>query len=105
MKKELKLQIIEHLEKLGNGEIKPRPASLGVCSEIQEKFNVKLIEIVPFTEYPNFSGDNLYPIPHYRLDPETAYTDIENMWDKRTKYGRERMNFCLWSAQYIRLTL
>lgn len=36
------------------------------------------------------SGDNTYPIPHKDRDPERAYADYGNVWDRRRQYGRDR---------------
>ena len=41
-------------------------------------------------EWPEFSGDPEYPVPHRSLRPGEAYHWVVDKWDRRTEYGKAR---------------
>lgn len=55
-----------------------------------------------FTTWPHFSGNSSYPIPstHYP-DPSYAYDRTDNLWDRRTKYGRLRWDLLDHLIEYL----
>ncbi len=42
-------------------------------------------------DWPMFSGDPEYPVPHPDMDPEPAYLEPD-LWDAETEYGRNRLS-------------
>jgi len=51
-----------------------------------------------FAAWPRYSGNIDYPVPHPAKDPQQAYNETENMWNRRTKYGQARwdlLEFCI----------
>lgn len=98
-------QLIKHLRKLGNGEIKPINKGYGVCSElsvckIATGDAEKVYKIL--VAWPEGTGSAGYPVPHKNLTGFGAYDrqDIP-MWDRRTQYGKARARLCLYIAQEL----
>jgi hypothetical protein len=97
------------LEELAAGKRKPSSPFYGLCWEmVQLDFSVEirefiLIQLAP--EWPKFSGDILFPIPHYKLPPIDAYVMTRNLWNPRTEYGRDRLELCGWLAKQLRKEL
>ena len=51
-----------------------------------------------FRRWPQFSGSADFPVPHPTQVACVAYSSTQNMWDRRTKYGRARwdlLEFCI----------
>lgn len=51
-----------------------------------------------FRRWPQFSGSADFPVPHPTELARVAYSSTQNMWDRRTKYGRARwdlLEFCI----------
>lgn len=51
-----------------------------------------------FRRWPQFSGSADFPVPHPTEPAGIAYNSTQNMWDRRTKYGRARwdlLEFCI----------
>lgn len=51
-----------------------------------------------FRRWPQFSGNADFPVPHPTKPACIAYNSTQNMWDRRTKYGRARwdlLEFCI----------
>lgn len=94
-------QLIKHLRKLGNGEIKPINACHGICVElgsIPHDFNI--YTVADF--WPEHSGDISYFIPHPDSDltPSEAYHGLNDLWDD-SLYADTRREFCLWLADEL----
>lgn len=88
---ENRLRILKHLAEDG----RPSDKSRGICSNVQEYSYL-------WVDWPEFSGDIKFPIQHPHKIPRSAYLDIFNLWDKRTRYGRARYRLCRYL--YERLT-
>lgn len=104
---EITQEMIDFCRDLGTGKRKPQFIHSGLCGNFFEEFwftDTKLSHTLDFTEYPNFSGNILYPIksPIQQYDSEDIYDDWDiEKWDARTKYGKERRRFCLWCADEL----
>ena len=66
-------------------------------SELQHRCNAI------FTTWEHYSGDRAYPVPSTTTPntPATQYADTNNLYDKRTKYGRLRMNLAGYVADEL----
>ena len=52
-----------------------------------------------FKQWPGFSGNGLYPVPHPTMRPGAAFTaaDIQrNMWNSDQPYGAARIRLLDW---------
>jgi hypothetical protein len=111
---------VKILRSWGKGESLPPDTNRGICSNFEEVTGISLYHMGRFSNYPNYSGNILYPLPA----PENAtcpphidvnYWNISNLsnkcqiyyhamlcdgklWDRRTKYAKERIKFCLYLA-------
>lgn len=101
-------EMVDYCRNMGNRKIKPRRKAFGLCTEFKEEFEnqgvmTNLGHHIDFTKYPNFSGNPHYPIKSFnnRYAPITKHKLTKNLWDKRTKYGKERYKFCLWCADEL----
>ena len=52
-----------------------------------------------FREWPKYSGNPAWPVPHKKLNPSLAY-NILLLWVG--KYGRSRRDLALWLAKRLR---
>lgn len=96
-----KRKIAEHCRKLGNGKIEPYNTRHGLCREIYDNYQVDIYKLVDFEKYPEFSGDEYYPVKHpWFKDARDAYQEQRNLlWVG--EYGEARRKFCLWVADEI----
>ena len=100
--------IAESLESWAEGQLLPPEQDFGICS------NLKWIPGRPLTgeeelvaraaqSWPEFSGDECYPVPHEHVSPESAYTaflDVHKWGDDA--YGQARRRLCQHVADWIR---
>jgi len=94
---ELFLQALINLRDNG-----PKHFSMGVCGNIFDACDVyipreiieqEIWDMAP--DWPYYSGDTKYPVPHPSYSPRRAYNVAhlhDNMWDKDTEYGKMRYN-------------
>lgn len=80
----------------------PHAKSLGICACISNWIpddDDQMIAVCAFQElvvkWEHFSGRVQFPIPHrkkmrHKRNPSIAFWNTENLWDKRTAYGRLR---------------
>lgn len=97
------IEMIEHLEALGRGEIDPSDISEGICYEIKNKFGYRnAIHIDYFAQlWPKYSGDSLFPVPcPVGGKPHLRYNKTNDLWN--TKYGALRRELCLFIAERMR---
>lgn len=96
-KRNLVKKVVAELRKM---ELSGSPDNLSVCTTISDNSGVFLWELVPFNQYPNFSGSRTFPIKHPDIgDPGLAYASCKNFW--AGGYGKERKRFCRWCADYL----
>lgn len=96
----MKAEMLEVLK-----QIKKRPTpGFGICHQLARKrsdanadyWRRKLQGL--FRRWPQFSGSADFPVPHPTEPACIAYGSTQNMWDRRTKYGRARwdlLEFCV----------
>ena len=91
--------IIEHLEKLGGGEIQPDDVDSGICYALFDRFGSEM-PTYTFKSWPKFTGNLLYPVPLEDEDPKMAY-DYKDLWSN-DDYGDNRRELCLHIASELR---
>lgn len=96
----MKAELLEALK-----QIRERPAPrIGICNqpalscrdEDADHWSCKICGL--FRKWPRFSGSASFPVPHPTKPSHLAYNTTQNMWDRRTKYGRARcdlLDFCI----------
>lgn len=97
------LELIEHLEALGNGAIDPEDLSEGICQEVKKRFgHHEMSHIKYFARlWPKYSGNEMYPVPcSVGGDPELRYIKSNDLWGN--KYGDLRRELCLFVASKMR---
>ena len=54
-------------------------------------------------EWPEFSGDSAYPVPHPDKDPEMAFNhaSVEEMWNPGSAYGAARLRLLDWLIAHL----
>ena len=88
-----------HLLRWAAGET-PRDSTTGICFnllDLTQDFSLyKKIRIIA-KEWPEYSGNDEYPVPHDTLPPEEVYLRPENLWVGN--YGAARCRLCAWLAE------
>ena len=96
----MKAKLLEALK-----QVRERPdPRIGICHQFARKcsdvnadyWRSKLQGL--FRRWPQFSGSADFPVPHPTEPACIAYSSTQNMWDRRTKYGRVRwdlLEFCI----------
>lgn len=96
----MKAKMLEALK-----QIRERPAPwIGICRQLAlrrrdedaDHWRCKIRGL--FRKWPGFSGSANFPVPHPTKPADLAYNTTQNMWDRRTKYGRARrelLDFCI----------
>ena len=64
----------------------PRVLHHGICSNI----GVMHLPVEILEKWSKYTGNNCYPVPDPELSPAKAFTKTMNLWDRSTKYGRNR---------------
>ena len=96
--------LIEHLEGLGTGAIKPRHAASGLCYELADKFHPR--EVIGlckerWTQWPGYSGEVLFPVGSGGRQ-YARYQQVEvGVWGA-DDYGDARRELCRWLAESLR---
>lgn len=102
MEDSMKAKVIEHLRYLEKGG-KPIDKSYGICRELLKKFDQetahKIIRLFP--EWPEYSGDDMFPIKHKKLEPNKAFHRSKNLWNRFTRFGKDRRRLCGWLADNL----
>ena len=82
--------------------LKRRSGSLGICKCFAHFTGKELDEVmaehsISFRTWPDFSGDNIYPVPAPEgEEPKFYYWKVANKWDGRTEYGKKRKRLAMW---------
>ena len=88
-----------HLLRWAAGEA-PRGIRSGICFNLsnltQDSDLYKKIETIT-KEWPEYSGNAEYPVPHDTLTPKGAYLWPGNLWTGN--YGAARRRLCAWLAE------
>ena len=90
--------LIEHLEKLGKGEILPKRSYRGICSELHEQFDDIRLRGFVRTRSPgwkHYSGEERYPVGGQ------AECERLRLWED-DEWGDKRRDLCLYLAQSLR---
>lgn len=92
-------KVIEHLQALGEGSIKPMDVTEGICEELKAQFGYHIAyEVVKplMKDWSMFSGDEMFPVP----DPDGVCPKLRFIKTKKNvwlgKYGSYRMALCLY---------
>lgn len=89
--------IRNHLRCLGQGFIKPKHKLYGICSELNDKYKVDIIqEYIATWSKLAYPACETFPI----LDKKGSYYQSNgsvriSMWDRRTTVGKLRHDLCL----------
>lgn len=90
------LSLIEHLDGLCSGKIKPRDPFQGLCNELVNFIGysgvvVRCFELIK--EWPLHSGIDKFPVPLDNEDPREVFLSAKiKLWTGR--YGENRKNLC-----------
>ena len=101
------LRVIDILESWAEDQLSPIDKFSGICS------NLGLPPELPMADWealvfeaaktwPEYSGDQFYPVPHPGLLPETAYTAKWEVEKWSGEYGESRRRLCRHTADWIR---
>ena len=101
--KDVRCAVHEHLSTGGKAE--RFDPELGICEavirgepspEIHSGHLVLLNDLVE--EWPEFSGDRSYPVPHPSESPDRAFdlASAEDMWSPESAYGAARLRLLDW---------
>jgi len=93
-KKDFK-NVIEHLQGLVSGKVKPKDPMLGVCNEFNDfvgHSKVTLMYPSMFLTWDNHSGDNTYPVPHPDGAKEGFLNTKKSLW--KGQQGELRKDLC-----------
>ena len=96
----MKAKLLEALRQIRE---QPDPR-VGICHQLAQScsdentgyWRSKVLDL--FRRWPQFSGSTDFPVPHPTEPACIAYNSTQNMWDRRTKYGRARwdlLEFCI----------
>lgn len=100
------LRVIDTLESWAEDQLPPIDKS-GIC------INLALLPELPIGDWealvseaaktwPEYSGDQFYPVPHPNLLPEVAYTAKWEVEKWSGGYGESRRRLCQHTADWIR---
>lgn len=114
-----KEEVIEHLEKLGNGKARPESIDHGICSELHIKMNLTAKElrriIILSKDWEFYSGSSTYPVPGQQKYIDRARKEFKPIFvnlPMLTKVEKEKtiqsraasLNYnkhgSLWSGEY-----
>lgn len=73
----------------------PTKPWFGICLNLDQALTDRTVDAYDWIAthakaWPEYSGDEAYPVPHPTCDPRDAFNDTENLWDTSTEYGRAR---------------
>ena len=109
-----KRKLAKHLELLGKGKIKPKNKKLGLCAEVEvfcyrilklstrDALSYKRRTLTLMSYWPKSTDNRNFPVPHPTYSSGIAYISVGSLWDRRTTYGKNRAELCLWLAEQIR---
>ena len=96
----MKAELLEALKKIREW---PAPR-FGICQQLALRLSDESADYWRsklqglFRRWPQFSGSADFPVPHPTEPACIAYNSTQNMWNRRTKYGRARwdlLEFCI----------
>jgi hypothetical protein len=89
------LCIAEHCERLGRYGIDPNDRNLGLCYEISLVFSENISSLVDFSEWPEFSGRDEFPVfgPDEFHCVGNFYRDEDDLWGKDARGCKRRRFF------------
>ena len=82
-----------------------RFAGLGICSEVtlgasspEIRYGCLILLKDLMEQWPEFSGDRAYPVPHPSERPDMAFdlTSAEDKWNPGNAYGAARLRLLDW---------
>lgn len=95
-------QLRKYLKQLGAGEETPDNTYGGICGAIEYSLDRKTFGAVKqlMTKWPEFSGDDLYPVAHPDMPPMAAYYGVIDLWEDN-EYGQARRRLCTWLSEQL----
>jgi hypothetical protein len=95
------VDLIAHLKALGNGTQAPVSKHCGICYDVKTNFGYGVRDMTNdlMHQWPKYSGDDTYPVPHDKLNPHSAY-DLDDLWAD-DQYGDDRRELCLFLANAL----
>jgi len=92
-------ELINHLARLGEGDITPIHKTFGICFELEQRYGdgYKLEDEVLslMMEWPKYSGNKDFPVPQTGIDPVDAFMGDDHLW-RDNEYGDNRRELCLY---------
>ncbi len=78
-----------------------RNFNLGICANFKDHSGQELTFFmrkhgISFENWPEFSGDIVYPVPHKKYSPFKAYVQCVFCFNVFTRYGRARRRLLSW---------
>lgn len=104
---DLKIRFVKYLIKTNNLRLHEDLISIrdnpqkyaGICEQsILTRYYVEILRLL-MSAWPEFSGNPLFPVPHYKYAPRTAHSRAagkNTMWSKKSKYGKARRRLLDW---------
>lgn len=94
--------LIQYLRGLAHGDFK-FDNETGICGLVNFEFGyIKMCLVIDLMgEWPERSDSSSYPVPHPTESSAWAYQITENLWDRRTTYGKARCRLALWLADEL----
>lgn len=87
------MSLLNALRKLRDNPSKKK--RLGICDNLKDKeLKREFMELA--IEWPKFSGSIGFPVPHPK-GPMKGYSEVANIWDRRTTYGKLRWELLNWA--------
>lgn len=101
------LRVIDILESWAEDQIPPIDKFSGICINLALLPDLYMVGVEALvseaaTTWPEYSGDQFYPVPHPDLRPETAYTAQWEAEKWSGEYGESRRRLCQHIADWIR---
>ena len=91
------MSLLNELRNLRNNPSKIRKHH-GICANLKDKkLTAEFITLA--NQWPKSSCSLYFPVPHpkYPNNPIEGYYKFENMWDRRTAYGKLRWELLNWA--------
>ena len=72
----------------------PKDPSVGICAAIEDYSLDRKMLNRHFKNWPHFTGDTAYPVPHPTLDPRLGYrlSSVDEKWSPNHPYGATRLD-------------
>ena len=93
--------VIARLRELAAGA-EPMLKSHGMCANLPCPTEIAIdLSTAAQESWPKWSGVDSFPVPHPTYTPSYAYGAIMDLWNKRTRYGQDRREYCAHVADWL----